>query len=262
MNHIVLRSQPEIAPKETDTVLPARIHRGGSILVSSQLTVGVEPRLQFSWTVIPRYWLRGFSLLVFRSATGFSPEKYPDDLNKHGQLIVETRHDGSHDECPAEGTHYFTLLVHKKILLGLSEKMSILRFSETVPSAKVAIGRIRDQIELREMLEEHEIGKIEYEAKLDEARIRRIRSRRSLEEIENPAPRKTRNEDDGLIAEELKNIDAMVEAMFAKRQKVSELKKDERFRKLSRQERQAVLERIAERLDAAEISARREMRGG
>ena len=64
-----------------------------------------------------------------------------------------------------------------------------------------------------------------------------------------------------MIAEEMETIDAMVEAMFAKRRKVSDLKKDERFRKLSRKERDAVLERIAERLDAAEISARRETGG-
>jgi len=125
----------------------------------------------------------------------------------------------------------------------------------------VAIGRIKDQIDLQDMLERHEVGKIEYEAKLNEAKIRNIRSRRSLEEIENPGPRKTQNGAQAWIAEEMENIDTMVEAMFAKRRKVSDLKKDERFRKLSREERDAVLERIAERLDAVEISARREMRG-
>jgi hypothetical protein len=139
--------------------------------------------------------------------------------------------------------------------------MSVLRFSETVPSAKVALGRIRDQSELQDMLQQHEVVKIEHEARLIEAKLRRIRSRRSLEDAENPAPRKTQSGAEALIAEEMETIDAMVEAMFAKRRKVSDLKKDERFRKLSRKERDAVLERIAERLDAAEISARRETRG-
>ena len=79
------------------------------------------------------------------------------------------------------------------------------------------------------------MGNIEYEAKLNEAKIRNIRSQRTLQEIENPAPRKTQTAAEALIAEEIENIDGVLEAKFAKRRKISELKKDERFRKMSRE---------------------------
>jgi len=61
-------------------------------------------------------------------------------------------------------------------------------------------------------------------------------------------------------AEEMQDVDAMIEAMFAKRKKLAELRKDERFSDLSPEERDAAFEWIAERLDPAEYMARREMR--
>ncbi|MGA2442647.1 MAG: hypothetical protein ABSH08_16960 [Tepidisphaeraceae bacterium] len=261
MNHIVRRVPKDSNIEQGDRQLPAQSYRTRDMVVASQLSLGVEPRLSLAWKVEPWCWESGFSLLVFRSRTNFSSDKHPDDLNQHGLLFIETNHDAVHEEVPEEGTHFFTFVLHKKMFLGLGEKMSVLRFSETVPSAKVALGRIRDQSELQDMLQRHEVGKIEHEARLNEAKLRRIRSRRSLEDAENPAPRKTQSSTEALIAEEMETIDAMVEAMFAKRRKISDLKKDERFQKLSRKERDAVLERIAERLDAAEISARRETRG-
>jgi hypothetical protein len=177
MNHIVRRTSKNSEVQQTVEALPARSHRSDDITVASQLSLGVEPRLSLAWRVTPWCWRSGFTLLVFRSMTGFSAERRPEDLNKHGQLIIETKEDGVLEEVPQEGSHFFTFVLHKKILLGLSEMVSVLRFSETVPSAKVAIGRIRDQIELQEMLERHEVGEIEHEAKRDEAKVRRIRSR-------------------------------------------------------------------------------------
>jgi hypothetical protein len=262
MNPIVRRVEQNPAPRNETHQLPARTHRASGVFVESQLSLGIEPKLRICWAVLPRYWDKGFKLLVFRSATGFCPETYPDDLNQHGQLIIETNRDASHEECPAEGTHYFTFVLYKRVLLGLSEKMSIVRFSETVPSAKVALGRLKDQIDLRDMLQKREVGEIEHETKLAEAELRRIHSRRNLEEAQNPAPRKNQSNADALINDEISNIEAMVDAVFAKRQKIADLKKDPRFKKLSRQERETILAKLEERLDAGEISARREMRGG
>jgi hypothetical protein len=194
--------------------------------------------------------------------TGFCPRKYPIDLNEHGRLIIEANHDGFHEEMPTEGNHYFTFVLHKRILLGLTERLSVLRFSETVPSAKVAIGRIKDQIDLQDMLQTHEVGKIEHVAKLNEAQIRVAHSRRKLEDSRNlPELKKKVSHADALIAEELSDIDAMVEVLVAKRSKVLQLNDDPRFQKLTGDEQKAVLQRIEERLDTAEMSARREMKG-
>ena len=249
MDHLVRRTEHSSAITEAATDLPARQHHFGAIVVISQLSVGVEPRLCFSWKVLTRAWNRGFKLLVFRSTTGFSPEPHPEDLNKHGQLFIETIHDGSHSEVPHEGTHFFSLVLHKKGLFGLWDTQSILRFSETVPSAKVAVARVKDQFDLHDMLQCHEVGNIEYAAKLNEAKIRSIRSRRTLQEIENPTPQKTQSATEALIAEGIENIDGVLEAKYAKRQKISEVKKDKRFRKMNPKERDEVLEEIEDSLD-------------
>jgi len=260
MNYFVQRIERHSTVVETSTDLPARRHQFGPIVATSQLSVDIEPRLRLSWQVLGRAWGSGFKLLIFRSSTGFSAESQPDDLNKHGQLFIETIHGGSHCEVPHEGTHFFSLVLNRTGLFGLWETQSILRFSETVPSAKVAIARIRDQIELHDMVQRHALGKIEFPAKLNEAKIRSLRSQRSLQEIEHPEPRKTQNSAEILLEEDLQYINAMIEAIFAKRKKISELENDERFRKLSPEERAEILERIAERLDAAEFSARWEMK--
>jgi len=260
MYQIVRRVSQTPAQRAPESDLePPKTHRSGGIFVTSQVALGIEPKLVLSWSVQPPYWSNGYVLLVFHSASGFSPEKYPDDLNRHGQLIIETAFDASHELHPAEGTHFYTFVLYKKCFLGLSEKMSILRFSETIPSAKVAIGRIRNKLELDEMRRRYELSQIAHEADINEAEVRRIESRERLTSAQQGKRLGTGT--DAIVAEELAAIDATVDALFAKHTKVEELKRDPRFKKLSRKERKEIRERIEERLDAGEISARREMRG-
>jgi hypothetical protein len=256
----VVANSIEQSDDQATIVLPSRSHRSDGIFVESALSLGIEPFLRITWNVLPTYWVKGFTLMIFRSMTGFSPEKYPDDLNRHGQLIIETAQDDSYTTQPEEGTHYYTFLLHKQGFLGLSEKLAILRFSETVPSAKVGIGRIKDQIELQSMLRRHALDDIEHEAKLLEAELRLIHSQKSLDAARGAASRKASSRDE-VVEKEMATIDAILETFVAKRQKLKELKRDPRFKKLSPAEREAVVDAIEQRLDAAEISARREMRG-
>jgi hypothetical protein len=262
MSHLVRKNSSSLIQR-TIEALPPRSHRIDGISVASQLSLGVEPRLSLAWRVDPPRWNAGYTLLVFESTTSFSAERYPQDLHRHGSLIIETLEDSCFEYVPTEGIHYFTFVIHKKILLGLSERMAVLRFSEIVPSAKVAVGRIRDQIELQEMLQRHETGAIEHEARLNEALVQRIRSQRSLDEIQNPpTPKAPPPATDPVLAEELHGIDAMVNAVAAQEAKVAELKKDARFQGMSGKKRREILNRVAERLDPGEISARQEMKGG
>jgi len=261
MGHIVRRTTQNSAIQENNEQLPPRTHQGNGIVVASQLTLGVEPRLALAWSVDIRHWVDGFTLFVFHSTKEFSPQQYPDELLLHGQLIIETRENGEFTQVPEEGTHFFTFILHKKTLFGLREKMSALRFSEIVPSAKVAIGRIKDRLELQQLVQRNEVEPIEHEARVDEAKLRRLRARRALEEYENPPAPKPRVGGKALIAEDLEYIDAMVEAVLARDQKISQLKRDKVFRTLKRKERESILDWINEHLDAGEISARREAKG-
>src|SRR5258708_4869177 len=108
MSNLVRRVQQSVVPTvESNDVVPARRHRNGTIFVESQVVLGIEPKLYLAWSVVPRFWAKGFTLMVFRSTTGFCPQKCPDDLNEHGQMIVEARENSRYEEHPPEGTYYY-----------------------------------------------------------------------------------------------------------------------------------------------------------
>jgi hypothetical protein len=242
-------------------IQPARRHSNDGIFVQSQLVTGFDPQLHLEWSVMPSLWRMGYSLMVFRSATGFCPERYPDDMTKHGQLIIETYRDDELVEYPPEGTQFYSFILHKKKWLGLLETMRIVRFSVTVPSAKVAIGRIKDALELDELLKRKELRSIEHVAHRNELKLRRIRSRQALDEARAAKQLKgVGSDEETLVDEELAAIDAIVDTFLARRDKIAELKKSPRFRSLRPKEKAEVLKRVEEQLDPSEISARRNQR--
>ena len=259
MNPVVCKVASAYLARSTTAQVLTRIHRINNITVASRLALGVEPRLSIAWEVDPRCWSRDFSLLIFQSLSGFCAQRYPQDLNEHGSLIIETLEDSQFEFVPTEGQHFFTFVLHRRILLGLFERMGVLRFSETVPSAKVATGRIRDLSELQEMQLRHELRQIERESDLNGAKIRAIKSRKTLHEFDHPTLRDVEYVDP-VIAEAKEDVDALVDALIAKKEKLSELKNNPKFMKLGPQDRKAVMDRIKDRFDAAEIGARREMR--
>lgn len=257
MGNIVRRvTQAPIQAQPGGELQPEKFHSSGGIFAKSQLLLGIEPKLQLSWSVLPRYWTAGFTLMVFHSTTGFCPERFPDDLNRHGQLIIETLQDDCREEHPGEGTHYYTFLLHRKTFFGLVEDMSILRFSETVPSARVAIERIRNRLELDEMRRQHELSQIEHESRLNEAEVRRIRSREKLQLAQEPTPSRT----GGLMGEALAGVDEIIAGVLAKRKKIQDLKRDKQFKSLTKGEREEILAWIDEHLHLGEMSARMERR--
>ena len=111
-------------------------------------------------------WAKGYTLMAFRNDTGFlQHEKNPEYLTLHGDMFIETNRDGYHQERPEEGTVYYTFVLHRKVFFGLVDDSRVVRFSETIPSAKVGIGRIRDQVDLQSLLQKYELGNIEHEGK-------------------------------------------------------------------------------------------------
>jgi hypothetical protein len=244
--------------EHSDKIVPMRVHQAGELKVESHLSLGVEPTLRIIWQVPPQCWAKGFTLMAFRNDTGFWFEKNPEMLTLHGNMFIETNRDGYHIERPEEGDIYYTFVLHKKVFFGLIDDATVVRFSETIPTAKVGIGRIRDQIDLQSMLQQHELGQIDHEAKRNDAEVRAIHSRRRLKDVKEPPPKKKAV--DAVLADEVENIDSMMEAAAAKREILRELKKDPKFKKLSKEERQSIIDEINERLDPAELRARRERR--
>ena len=129
MNQIVQRATQTPATTAAGEQLPLRSYNEEGIVVGSQLTLDVEPRLTLAWRVDPSYWNDGFTLLVFHSTTGFCPQRLPVDLNLHGRLIIETREDGTFTQVPEEGSHFFTFVLHKRSffkMVGTTDGTSIL----------------------------------------------------------------------------------------------------------------------------------------
>jgi ribosomal protein L7/L12 len=248
-----------VVVKETknEQTLPARIHRDGALVATSRLSLGIEPELHLSWAVAPRYFESGYRLLIFRNSSGFCPERFPDDLNRHGQLIVETKQSASYSERLPEGTYYYTVLLCKQGLL--LRRVETIRFSETIPTAKIGIGRIKDRIELQTLAKQQELGELEHEAKLNETELRVIESRQRLTAAkESPKELPVHP----LLAEELRAIDLILDGQAAKREKLKALKVSPKFLGLTRAERKRVVEEINRRLDPGELSAGQDVRYG
>lgn len=256
MSQIVRRVPTETVLTNGEDRRPVRSHRGSGLVVESQLHVGIRPELQLAWNVQPPYWKQGYVLMLFHSTTGFSPDRYPDSLQLHGNLIVETTTDGDFTIHPEEGTHYYSFLLHKRTLFGIVEKVEVVRFSETVPSAKVALSRIRDQIEFEDLRHRHEITPLEHEAKLNETKVRLANSRRQIDQ-QNTPPSKPRSPTEKRIHDELSDIDATVAAMFAQNTKLEELENDPRYIKLTKAQKKMVKDHIREALHPGEFRAAR-----
>lgn len=233
-----------------------------NLKVSQSLMLGIHPKLILSWIVPPEYWDKGFSLRIFRNTTGFCPTRYPDDHSEHGHLIVESFENSSHEEYPDEGTYYFTCVLHR-VRFGLWEKLEMVRFAVTIPSAKTAIGRMKDKHELQDLMAGQKFKVVENKAKLNEAKIRLMESEAKLNNSRerNGLPLIEDKEVHPEVKLALHEVDAIVDAFIAKRQKIAELENDPRFKLLSRSEQKQVMSRIQSRFNAGEIGARSEMRG-
>jgi hypothetical protein len=235
---------------------PIETHRTQSMTVESQLSWGIDPKVSLAWTVEPAFWRRGFKLMVFRSTTGFCPDENPADLNSHGALITEKRHDGTSDERVAEGTYFYTFVLCKRHWHGLTRSTDILRFSLNIPSAKVAIGRIQDQRALRELAQAEILGPMQFHTEIYETKARRKAARRTLREASH-RPESTQTAPKNKVIEDAKStVDAIIEAFLAKGQKLEEVQKDPRFGQLSESDRRKLFRRIKEVFDPAEILAR------
>jgi hypothetical protein len=256
VDEVIRKSDSELADAAGEVFRPVTQVDDG-LSVTSQLSLGVAPRLKFSWTVDKDHWKEGFRLLVFHNTSGFAPDRDTDDLTQHGQLIIDTTTDGSRDEQPCEGKHFYTFVL-RKLYYRFFKKQAVVRLSETVTTAKIGIGRIRDQMELDDLQRRHEMGDIVHEANLNEAEIRLIRSRADLQRAQGkygPA-----GGAEHIIAEKLANIDLVIATLSGKYRKIEDMKIDERFTSLDPHLQEVVLSIIEEEMEPGDVKARRDKR--
>jgi hypothetical protein len=131
------------------------------------------------------------------------------------------------------------------------------RFSESVPSAKTAIGRIEDVAKLEQLQEDHQLRRVRSETAANEAEIALYRSRQKLEELQ-----KTKR-DDSLEAQVRRSVEAEVrkrmetamgriEFAAALKDVRQQLLASAAWKKLSVEEQEKLSAEIADDLDAAE----------
>ena len=228
-----------------------------ALTVTSLKNIGVDPHLLLSWSVRWRYWADGYRLMGFRSASGFAPEEHPEQLSAHGQMILEETADGTLEERLPEGTHFYTFVLYKRTLFGLRERMTVLRFSETIPSAKTAIGRIEDQIALQQLKERHELNLITDQVAKNEAIIALHRSNQKLAALTQPKAddsleEQVRRDVEAVVKKKMKKAMTRVELVAALQDVEKRLKRIPAWKKLGKAQRDRLLQEIVGDLDAEE----------
>jgi hypothetical protein len=237
-------------------VAPVTRHADG-LSVTSEKSLGADPSVLLTWNVEHQLWQDGFRLLGFRSATSFAPEKYSRDFSAHGQMILEETADGQLEEHLPEGTHFYTFVLYKKHFLRLMESIAVVRFSEMIPTARTAIGRIEDQLKLQQLGEAHELQGIKKQIARNEAIIALHRSDqklRALQEVktDESIDEQVRRDVESIVRKKLKKAMTRVEMLTALQDNQKRLKRNPAWKKLNELEREQILKDIMEDLDADE----------
>jgi hypothetical protein len=250
----------EVAPV-TETAPPAESHRhvGDGFVVDYALWLGEMPRIKLSWGVQERYW--GSRLLIFHSTTGFHSEDDPDDLGSHGKLIVETLRNDHRQLHLSEGEHFFTFLLRKRGLFGryLEGRSKPLRIAVAVPSAKLVLSRMDDEIAFLEKDNKRKILPLRLEAERYEARRRLLEEKKRYRRLKLPEKTTTHESDRGSGPKG--KVLAFLKTLSDKREILAELPQSPDFQRLSDTEKELVLQEIEARFDPKEEAARREELG-
>lgn len=263
MSELKRRLRPSLVIDTEEDQQPTESHQSEFLTVRSNLLLGVQPKLHLEWEAQADLWKQGFKLMVFRNSTGFCPDENPEDVARHGTLIIEKRHNGFADERLAEGTYFYTFVLFKTDLFRITQTTHVVRFSVVVPSAKVALERIRDRAQLRELMQTEFVAPIGFHTDLNKAKIERLKSRRDLRRLrhENEAsPKQERRQLSPVVEDLLKNLLAQFDAQLAVPEVMEQLKADPRLAKLTPDDREKFLSeaeaRIKKRLHPGDISAR------
>lgn len=253
VNRAVTRVSPnQSAIQPDEVVLPAVERRKDGLLVTSQTSLGVDPRVYLQWNVDSEYWLQGYRLLGFRSPRGFAPDAHTSLLQMHGEMFLEETENGSREERLPEGTHYFTFVLHKKTFW--KESMSVVRFSESIPSARTAISRIEDQLRLQKLQQDHSVAELNRQIEMNNAIVALHRSSAKLEELTKPKPddsleAQVRREVEAVVRKKLKKAMTRVELIVALQDVQKQLRRSPSWKKMDALKRERMLQKVVEDLD-------------
>ncbi len=247
MNDIIVYEGKVIEPEDNGK----RELRGEGLFISLWLDDGIDPSLKLRWCVPQSYWRKGSKLMGFHNVSGFCTEEWPEDLNKHGNLIIEHSHDADFRTPLSEGWHYFTFLLTRPAAWGMFKSTTRpLRFSQNVKSLKNALGRIDDQMKLQRLTEEAELAPILHQLRMAEVNQKLLQAKQQLDSIANP-PAKLSKVQQILQQMRDKAMDRIA-LENGRRELVNELKQTQDFSTLSAKEAKEVLKYITKSHDPDE----------
>ncbi len=224
------------------------VHTGEHLTVVSHLRLGIYPGVRLEWTIERTKQTRGATLIAFRSTTGFCPIDDPDELGLHGQMFLKTTEDGQREDHLPEGVHFYTFILRRPGIFR-EKRSDPVCFTETIPSAKVAIGRMHDQLALKQLMSDlalasdrHDISQAEVELKLRAAKQRLKELSASTKKKKNLGYRRFKAEHD-----------RQLEQMSSTTRYLSDLQNDPRFQQLSEDQQADFLRRVREESDPREF---------
>lgn len=172
-------------------------YRNHIVMIETRRMIDLAPRVRLDWTVQASVeWNRNSKLLVFRNDQGFFDYDKPNDLYKHGRLIVEVtggdesnRRGWIEEHLPA-GQHFYTLIVHTKWFANIFHSIAgpPLHFSVQIPNAQAMLGNMKMVYEAQREKRTAEQEGLEHEALVNELTIRKELSKKKLEAFRNPPP--------------------------------------------------------------------------
>jgi hypothetical protein len=178
--------------------------------VTSQKCLGVDPRILVTWDVEDHLWKAGFRLLGFRSSDGFAPDEHTETLSEHGQMILDEVANGNLVERLAEGTYFYTFVLRLRKYFGCFEWLTVVRFSETIPSARTAIGRIEDQRKLQQLQEDCTLHDVKSEIARKRASVELHKVNKELADFETP------KREDSMDAQVKRDVEKLVRKVLTK----------------------------------------------
>jgi hypothetical protein len=246
--------------ESSNRVIAPKTRRSEGLTVTSETTLGFDPRIALSWSVEPWYWGEGYRLLGFHSTSEFSRDQPAKDLSAHGQMFLEETADGSMEEQLAEGTHYYTFLLHKKGLI-FEAMSSPVRFSALIPSAKTGIGRVEDTLRVQQLKEDVALHGIKSEIVRNEAELALRRSKKKLAASREQESKKETSLEEEVrrsvepdVRQVLKKALKRIELMKVRGQVKEQLRNTPEWKNLSPDEQQQLLNSVTDDLDPNEAS--------
>ncbi len=227
-------------------------YSGEGLTIDVHRIIEFNPRVRIEWRRRAGY--DDIILKVFRSTNGFCPEDWPEELTRHGQMILETEKDGEIEQHLAEGTYFYTFQFCQPALFGLSEKLSKpIRFTVEVPTLDTALKRVGDWQKMEEFQHQQGLRELTRETERAQAIMRLSETTKQL--LAQCADEKDKSVSK-LVEQQINRIKERIDVELGlaegRSRLLAELQASEVFKSMAKSKQRRLEKLIRDELDAEE----------